>query len=253
MIRQFFIGVLGVLAVGAGPVLGQEDGVKPPPCDVPEQFRYLTDDLPLMRQAVKRTGALKVVVVGSASTLGVGADSAYPARLERDLVRHLPGTRVSVEVKAKGGTTAEQMLKILKADVIPAKPGLVIWQTGTVDANRSVNAETFADTLVNGIELLHHASIDVILMDMQYSPFTASMLNLELYRKIMIWVAQRRDVFLFRRYDLMHYWSENQIFDLGVTDRAEQKRIAERIHGCIGEMLAEAVLSQKDIAREPTK
>jgi hypothetical protein len=51
----------------------------------------------------------------------------------------------------------------------------------------------------------------------------------------------------------MHYWSENQIFDLGVTDRAEQKRIAERIHGCIGEMLAEAVLSQKDIAREPTK
>jgi hypothetical protein len=88
---------------------------------------------------------------------------------------------------------------------------------------------------------------------MQYSPFTASMLNLELYRKIMIWVAQRRDVFLFRRYDLMHYWSENQIFDLSVTDRAEQKQIAERIHGCIGDMLAEALLSYKDIAREPTK
>ena len=253
MIRQFFIGVLGVLAVGAGPVLGQETDAKPPSCDVPDQFRYVTDDLPLMRQAIKRTGALKVIVVGSASTLGVSPDSAYPARLAQDLVRRLPGTRVSVEVKAKVGYTAEEMVKTLKAEVIPAKPGLVIWQTGTVDANRSVNAETFADTLVAGIEALHRASIDVILMDMQYSPFTASMLNLELYRKIMIWVAQRRDVFLFRRYDLMHYWSENQIFDLGVTDRAEQRQIAERIHGCIGDMLAEAVLSHKDIAREPTK
>jgi len=253
MIRQFFLGVLGVLAVGAGPALAQGVGAKPPVCEVPDQFRYLTDDLPLMRQAIKRTGELKVIVVGSASSLGVSAESAYPTRLQQGLARHLPGVRVSVEVKAKGGTTAEDMVKILKSETIPARPALVIWQTGTVDANRSVTAESFADTLVNGIEALHRASIDVILMDMQYSPFTASMLNLELYRKIMIWVAQRRDVFLFRRYDLMHYWSENQIFDLGITDRAEQRQIAERIHGCIGDMLAEAVLSYKDIAREPTK
>lgn len=253
MIRRFFIGVLGVLAVGAGPTLAQGDGAKPPVCEGPDQFRYLTDDLPLMRQAIKRTGELRVIVVGSASSLGVSAESAYPARFQQGLARRMPGIRVSLEVKAKGGATAEEMVKALKTEAIPAKPALVIWQTGTVDANRSVNAETFADTLVNGIEALHKASIDVILMDMQYSPFTASMLNLELYRKIMIWVAQRRDVFLFRRYDLMHYWSENQIFDLGVTDRTEQRHIAERIHGCIGDMLAEAVLSYKDIAREPTK
>jgi hypothetical protein len=253
MIRRFIIGALGVFALCTGPAGAQGTGAAPPVCDVPDQFRYLTDGLPFMWQALKRTGTLKVMVVGSASTLGVGAGSAYPARLASELEKRLPTTQVSVEVKAKGGATAEDMVKTFKSEVIPAKPALVVWQTGTVDANRSVNAESFADTLVAGVEALHKASIDVVLMDMQYSPFTASMLNLELYRKIMIWVAQRRDVFLFRRYDLMHYWSENQIFDLSVTDRAEQKQIAERIHGCIGDMLAEALLSYKDIAREPTK
>jgi hypothetical protein len=253
MIRQFIIGVLGVLALGAGPALAQESSANPPVCGAPDQFRYLTDGLPFMWQTLKRTGTLKVVAVGSASTLGVAPGSAYPARLARELEHRLPSAQVSVDVKAKAGATAQDMLKTFRSEVIPAKPALVIWQTGTVDANRSVNAESFADTLVTGIEALHKASIDVILMDMQYSPFTASMLNLELYRKIMIWVAQRRDVFLFRRYDLMHYWSENQIFDLSVTDRAEQKQLAERIHGCIGDMLAEALLSYKDIAREPTK
>ena len=76
------------------------------------------------------------------------------------------------------------------------------------------------------------------------------MVNLELYRKLMMWVAQTRDVFLFRRYEVMQYWSENQIFDLGVTERAEQRRVADRVHGCIGQLLAEAVLSRTDIARD---
>jgi hypothetical protein len=85
---------------------------------------------------------------------------------------------------------------------------------------------------------------------MQYSPLTSSMMNLELYRKVMMWVTQRRDTFVFRRYEIMQYWSEHQIFDLGVTDKAEQRRVADRIHGCLGNLLAEAVLSSLEAARE---
>ena len=254
MIARIALGALGVAMTVAVAASAQAPApVAPPACDVPDQFRYLTDDLPFMDRAVKRTHTLKVVVVGSASTVGPGAETAYPARFEKELARRLPGVLVSVTVKAKSGFTAVDMVKTIKSEVIPAKPALVIWQTGTVDAVQGANAETFADSLVAGIEALHKASIDVILMDMQYSPFTSSMVNLELYRKLMIWVAQRRDVFLFHRYDLMHYWSENQIFDLGVTDRAEQRRVADSIHGCIGQMLAQAVLSNRDVAREPPR
>jgi len=255
MIARWVIGALGAIAIGAVAVVSdaEERPAAPPTCDAPEQFHYLTDELPFMAQAMKRTGALKAFVIGSASTVGASPESAYPARFEKEMARRLPGVRVSVGVKAKSGLTAAAMVKVIKTEVIPERPSLVIWQTGTVDAVRGVNAEAFADSLVAGIEALHNASIDVILIDMQFSPYTSSMVNLELYRKLMIWVAQRRDVFLFRRYDLMHYWSENQIFDLGVTDRAEQRRVADAIHGCIGELLAAAVLSNRDVAREPPR
>jgi hypothetical protein len=253
MIARFLVAAIGALCASALPSLAQDSPPKPSPCEAPDHFRYLTDDLPFMREATRRTNALNVVVVGSASTLGVGPGTAYPAKFGEVLAKSMPGIAVSVTVKAKPGQTAADMIKVLKTEVLPAKPSLVIWQTGTVDANRGVNPEAFADTLLAGIELVHGASSDVILIDMQFSPYTSSMINLEVYRKLMIWVAQRRDVFLFRRYELMHHWSENQIFDLGVTDRTEQRRVAERIHGCIGEILAEAVLSDRYVAREQPK
>jgi hypothetical protein len=194
-----------------------------------------------------------VYVVGSASTLGVSPDSAYPAVFAKVLTQRLPGIAVSVTVIAKGGLTAADMVRMFKSEIAPAKPGLVVWQTGTVDAMRGVDPESFATSLLNGVELLHRNLSDVVLVDMQFSPYTSSMVNLEDYRKLMIWAAQRRDVFLFRRYELMHYWSQNQVFDFGVSDRAEQRRVAERIHACLGLYLAEAVLSDRYVAHEPPK
>lgn len=253
MIVRSLIAVIAALTASVTLALAEDPPAQPPSCVAPDEFRYLTDDLPLMREAMRRTHALKVVVMGSASTIGVGPDTAYPEKFRAALAKHLPGVSVSVTVKARPGQTAADMLKVLKTEVLPIKPNLVVWQTGTADANRGVNPEDFADTLIKGIELVHRASADVILIDMQFSPYTSSMVNLETYRKLMIWAAQRRDVFLFRRYELMHYWSENQIFDLGVTDRAEQRRVAARIHECIGEILAEAVLSDRYVAREQPK
>jgi len=247
-----------VLAILAAATLGvvttaAEERPPAPGCEVPDHLRYLTEDLPHVRQALARGAGLRIVVVGSASSVGVGVDSAasaYPARLEKELGRHLKNAPVSVVVKAKSGQTAAEMVKLFKSEIVAQKPTLVVWQTGTVDAVRGVNAEGFAESLAAGIEMLHQAGSDVILVDMQYSPYTSSMVNLELYRKLMMWVAQTRDVFLFRRYEVMQYWSENQIFDLGVTERTEQRRVADRVHGCIGQLLAEAVLSRTDIARD---
>ena len=249
MILRSFI-VAGLLTVGLA-AQAEERSAPNAGCDAPDQFRYLTDDLPFMRLAMQRSAALKVFVVGSASTLGLGPDSAYPAVFAHVLSERLPGIAVSVTVKAKPGLTAAEMVKMFKTEIVPAKPALVVWQTGTVEAMRGVDPESFAASLLAGIELLHRNLSDVILVDMQFSPYTSSMVNLDDYRKLMIWVAQRRDVFLFRRYELMHYWSQNQVFDFGASDRAEQRRVAERIHACIGRFLAEAVLSDRYVAHEP--
>jgi hypothetical protein len=190
-------------------------------------------------------------VVGSASTAGAGVGSpaaAYPAQLALELGKRLGNERVTVAVKAKPGQLAADMVKEFKTSVVPARPKLVIWQTGTVDATRGVEYDAFAATLIEGIDLLHKAGTDVILVDMQYSPYTSTMMNLEAYRKQMTWVAQVRDVFLFRRYEIMQYWHDNQILDFGATDKAEQRRTADFVHACIGRLLADAILSTAELA-----
>jgi hypothetical protein len=252
MIRWLGLATAALLAVGAMTTVADERPAVPPGCEVPDHLRTLTEGLPHMMQAVARGGALKVVVMGSGSSGGgaIEAARAYPSRFEKELSRRLKTTQVSVAVKARPGQTAAEMMMRIKTEVIAEKPALVIWQTGTVDAVRGVNPESFAESLVTGIEALHKAGIDVILVDMQYSPRTSSMVHLEQYRKLMMWVSQRRDVFMFRRYEVMQYWNENDIFDLGAEDRAEQRRVADRVHGCLGQLLADVVLTSWEVARE---
>jgi hypothetical protein len=252
MIRWLGLATAAVLAAGAVTTVADERPAVAPGCEVPDYLRTSTEGLPHLMQAIGRGAALKVVVLGSGSSGGgaIEAARAYPARFEKELSRRLKGHPVSIAVKAKPGQTAAEMVKLIKTEVLAEKPALVVWQTGTVDAVRGVNPEGFAESLVTGIEALHKAGIDVILIDMQYSPATSSMVNLELYRKLMMWVAQRRDVFMFRRYEAMQYWSENDIFDLAATDRAEQRRVADRIHGCLGQLLADVVLTSWEVARE---
>ena len=52
------------------------------------------------------------------------------------------------------------------------RPTLVIWQTGTVDAMRSVDPDDFRAAVDEGVAALQKAGTDVILMNLQYSPRT---------------------------------------------------------------------------------
>ena len=51
-------------------------------------------------------------------------------------------------------------------------------------------------------------------MNMQYSPRTESMLDVSAYADVMRWVAQQRNVLLFDRLAIMHYWNDVGTFDL---------------------------------------
>ena len=46
-----------------------------------------------------------------------------------------------------------------------AKPDLVIWQAGTVDAMRGVETDTFRNELQDGVETLQNGGADVVLMN----------------------------------------------------------------------------------------
>jgi hypothetical protein len=122
-------------------------------------------------------------------------------------------------------------------DVLPKKPSLVVWETGTVDAVRGVDLDEFRDTLQRGIDQLRSAA-DVVMMDMQFARRTYAMIDFEPYERALRRIADVNDVPLFPRSDLMREWSETGEIDYAATGKERRRRVARKLYRCIGEALA---------------
>jgi len=213
-------------------------------CDVPESFLSSDSDLTGVMKEIKAQQRLDISVVGTGSSALPGPDGerfAYPAQLEQALKQQLPGITVKVTAHvAPRATTAEMaagLAKILADD----RPALVIWQTGTADAMNGVEPEDFRTSLDDGVGTIDNGSADVILMNMQYSPHTESMLDVSTYADIMHWVAQQHAALLFDRLGIMRNWNDSGTFDLYTATKDYD--MARRVHDCIGRALASQIIS----------
>ena len=189
--------------------------------------------------AVAKDHSLNIVVLGTGSSTlppPAGEKAAYPARLEMALTKLLPGIAVKVVPEVKARQTAAEMLEQALPGIAQQRPALIIWQAGTVDAIKGVDPEEFRTTLDHGVEMLHADGVDVVFMNMQYSPRTDSMISINAYAENMRWVALQYDVPLFDRFALMKHWTELGTFDL--YDARKNTDTAERVHDCIGKLLA---------------
>src|SRR5260370_42560426 len=119
---------------------------------------------------------------------------------------------VSLELQVK--KTAEEVAGGLVKLVEGKKPTLVIWQTGTVDAMRSIDPDDFRGAVDEGVAALQNAGADVVLINLQYSPRTETMISATPYLDNMRVVAQQHDVPLFDRFAIMRHWNESGDFDL---------------------------------------
>jgi hypothetical protein len=241
-------GWTSVLLVLAGLTAGASARADDPPksCDVPAYL--LTSDSPLSRvaSAVKAGGPLDILVVGSRSSTITGAEGdAYPARLQAALREKLPGTTVNVSVELTPRKTAEDVAPGLGKLVQAKKPALVVWQTGTVDAIRSVDIDDFRGAVDAGVDALQKAGADVVLMNMQYSPRTETMVSPTSYIDNMRVVAQQHDVPLFDRFAIMNHWNESGEFDLFSPVRGVD--LAKRVHNCLGRALSTFVIDTAHI------
>jgi hypothetical protein len=215
-----------------------------PSCDVPESLLPAEIELTRVANAIKEHHRLDITVVGSASSAlsgPEGARFAYPAQLELALRERLPGNEIKVtaHIQSRQPTAdmAASMANIVKQD----HPDLVIWQAGTVDALRGVEPEDFHNSLDQGLDAIAAGDADAILMNMQYSPRTESMLNVSAYADVMRWVAEQRNILLFDRLAIMHYWSDEGTFDLYAATAGYA--MAHRVHECIGRALASQIIS----------
>jgi lysophospholipase L1-like esterase len=216
---------------------------EPKACTVPDYLLFGDDQLKRVLGAVAKQRRLTIAVVGTGSSILAGPDgsrSAYPARLEAALNQKLSGVAVKVVTLVRSRLTAEDLAKGMDKLVVDEKPDLVIWQTGTADAIRRVDPDTFKAAIEDGVDRLHKGGADVILMNMQYSPRTESMIAVGPYSDAMRVVAQQRDVPLFDRLGIMRYWSDHGAFDLYAAGK--DNVLAQRVHDCIGRLIAVLII-----------
>jgi lysophospholipase L1-like esterase len=242
-----------ILALLVSPVPGTH-AQDPEACDVPSYFVATDAVLKHVETQVKETKRLDIAVLGTGSSALAGtegAGKAYPARLQAALERRLPSVTVNVVSQAKMRQTTADMAKTLDKLLIDAKPTLVLWQTGTVDAMRGIEPEEFRSTLEDGVETLQAGNADVVLINMQYSPRTESMIHLNAYADNMRVVARDREVPLFDRLGLMRYWSDNGTFDFYAA--AKDNAVATKVHDCLGRALAALVIEAAHLEKLQSK
>jgi hypothetical protein len=210
-------------------------------CEVPAYLLTSDSPLPKVADAVKDAHVLNVLVVGSrSSTIPMQEASAYPARLQAYLKEKLPSVTVNVSVELLAKKTAEEAATDLVKLMEDKKATLVVWQTGTVDAMRSVDPDDFRGAVDDGVAALQTAGADVILMNLQYSPRTDSMVSAPPYLDNMRVVAQQHDVPLFDRFAIMQQWNDSGEFDF--FSAAHGLDLVKRVHDCLGRALSKFVI-----------
>jgi hypothetical protein len=245
---KLFTALIATIALSCLPAWGAVAEPQPESpmaaCDVPASLLESEIDLARATNQLKDQHRLIISVLGTGSSSLPGPDGAhfaYPAQLEEALKQQLPGNEINVIAHVAPKQTTANMLGGLDKMLAEDKPSLVVWQAGTADAIAGVETEDFRSSLENGVDKIQAAGADVILMNMQYSPRTGSMLDVSAYADVMRLVAQQRNALLFDRLAIMQYWNDIGTFDLYAATKKYD--MARRVHECIGRALALQIIN----------
>jgi hypothetical protein len=200
--------------------------------------------LPHLGERLKAHQPVAIVAIGGASTIGQAAGSAdlsYPHRLGQDLAQTFSGSPVTVINKGVPRQTAKQMYERFATDVYAEDPVMVIWEVGVNDAVRATDIDDFAQTLQTGVEELKNRAIDTMLVDMQFSRSSESVINFEGYLKALHRVGDLAETFVFPRYEMMRYWSEQKLFNFDDVAAEDRAKLAARVYSCLGQKMAEII------------
>ena len=238
------IASLGLVA-GADMAVAGSSSPKPVLCKSPRDLAKLSVPLDAARAAMVREQDFRIVALGSSSTQGAGASGpkmCYPAQLEAELNRRFhPDKRFEVVNLGVGGETAADMLARIDPQVLAQKPQLVIWQTGVNDAIRGVPIDDFRMELAQGIDAIVASGADVILLDMQYYPRSASVPRYDDYLKAMWQVAQEKGVPVLKRHAFMKHLVDSAQFTAAQLLAPDQFHLNDLSYRCLGNLLADAI------------
>jgi lysophospholipase L1-like esterase len=200
--------------------------------------------LPRTAARLKSGEPLKIVAIGSSSTVGLwvlASAATYPEVMRRELLRLRSNATISVVNSGRVGDTIQDNIARFERDVLAHRPDLVVWQLGTNDVVWGGRPnQLLKDTVTEGVKVLKAAPADVVLMDLQYSPMVLASSYYPTIEAIITDVAKQERVGLFSRFALMR----NSI-DAGVAQGAlvSWDGLHTTVDGydCIGRALARAI------------
>ncbi len=226
-------------------------------CSVPAELVPSQDSLPALSKALKDRAASPTLVVLSPQSgsirPGLDGGPTYPVRLESELASALTAElkqrRLKVTVIGKPRAATAELAALIGKQVLPLKPSLVIWQIGRSDARKGIPPYRFAEQLDAGINLLRAQGIDTIVLDLQYHPQFEALFRTDEYRKHLRWVAGKRDLSVFRRYEMIEHWQGEGRVDLDSVGAEIEKASYDFIQDCVSFQLSRMIVSGTRLAR----
>lgn len=205
-----------------------------------ERFRR---PLPALRRAVRANRPVKVLAIGSSSTVGIGASSpsaTYVAKLETTLEGTFKGMDFDVIGRGMSGEVAQGAADRMKQEVEQIKPDLVVWQVGTNDAIRHVSIESFVDCLAKTLAWLKENRIDVVLIDPQYGETLTKDAYYEKVVGAIADVAQQARVLLVDRFEAMR--ELHRVHGERFYLTSDNLHMNDTGHRCMAEQLARSIV-----------
>src|SRR6266702_5179307 len=213
-------------------------------CEIPPDLSEVSVKLTHLTERLGARQPINIVAIGGASTKGAAAgapDLAYPHRLQAALAAFYPEVPINVVNKGVPRQSTQQMVERFPTDVIAEDPILVVWEAGISDAVRGVEIDDFAAALQAGIEEVKNRAIDILLVDMQFSRRTSTVINFEQYLNALHRVGDLNEVYVFPRFAMMRYWSDQNMFNFDDVAEDERARLAAKVYDCIGRKLAQII------------
>jgi acyl-CoA thioesterase-1 len=189
---------------------------------------------------------LRVLAIGSSSTLGVGASAptnAYPAQLAVDLSSQW-GIAAEVRNAGVGGEVSSATLTRLRGELASRLPDLVIWQVGTNDAVAGVDAADFRANLEAGVAAARAQRVPMILVDPQFYFGIKDLARYKEFVAIVGDVGARMHVPVFSRFAMMQAWGAKSPAALSAALARDGFHMDDEGYACFARALA------GDIAQE---
>jgi acyl-CoA thioesterase-1 len=250
IIAAAFAGAL-VLANAAGNASAASEtasvapaGAERPACAVAPEIIEAAPELPHLAAATRRGKPVRIIVIGGASTKGAAAgppENAYPSRLQAALQKRFPNVPITVVNLGMPRQTARQMVQRFPTEASEDEPVLIVWEVGISDAVRGTDLDEFAAALQAGIDLAKYRAIDLMLVDMQFSRRTTTVIDFDRYLDTIRRVGEMNDVYVFPRFAIMRNWSDDKVFDYDDVPESERSRLAAQVYDCVGRALAQVI------------